>query len=81
MIAFFWVILGAVGALGLLAVVSPRTFSVVAGRSIREDTQEIFSLLDKDFNLDRNVLPHYRPLGAAVLAAVALIAALIVSTY
>jgi hypothetical protein len=83
MSVFIWLNLVAIGALGLLAVVSPRMFSLVAGRRvIREDMHQIVSLLDKDFNVDHHrPLPHCRLLGATVLAAVALIALiLIIST-
>ena len=64
MSVFIWLNLVAIGALGLLAVVSPRMFSLVAGRRvIREDMHQIVPLLDKDFNVDHRPLPHSRPGG------------------
>jgi hypothetical protein len=68
-----WVVLGIAGALGLLAVVSPRRFSSVAVRSGQwVDSNKVLSTLDKRVDIDAYVLPFSRALGVAILAAVAL---------
>jgi hypothetical protein len=61
---------------GLLAVVSPRWFAIVAtqGNSQWFDTTKLLAPLDKRINIDAYVLRHSRLLGVAVLAAVALVA-------
>ncbi len=77
--AFVWIVLGFFGALGLLALVSPRRFSSVATRGGQwVDTNKVLEQLDKWVDIDAYVLPFSRLLGVAVLAAVALIAYLIV---
>jgi hypothetical protein len=76
--AFAWFALGIVGAVGLLAILSPRRFSALATRGGQwVDSNKILAQLDKRVDIDAYVLPFSRVLGLAVLVAVALIAFLI----
>jgi hypothetical protein len=71
-----WIGLGALGAIGLLAVISPTWFRVLASRSGHwVDTEKYLRLLDKRIDVDQYVLPYSRWLGVAVLAAIGLLAA------
>ncbi len=71
----FWVFLGFVGAVGLLALISPSAFATLAVRGGRwVDTSKVIAKLDKRIELDERVLPYSRFLGAAVLVAVAVLA-------
>jgi hypothetical protein len=76
--SLLWVILGIVGAVGLLAILSPRRFSALATRSGQwVDTNKVLAQLDKRVDIDAYVLPFSRVLGVAVLAAVVLFGYLI----
>jgi hypothetical protein len=76
---FIWASLVLIGAVGFLGLVSPHWFTLVAGRTSHwVDTSKILSFLDKEYDIDRYVLPHCRVFGATVLAAVAMIAMIIV---
>ena len=67
--------LGLVGCGGLLALVSPSLFAVVAKRSSRwVESDKVLAHLDKRIDIDSYVLPYSRVLGIAVLLAVALLA-------
>ena len=70
-----WVALGMVAALGLVALLSPSRFAVIATRGNQWiDSGKYLEVLDRKVDVDRLVLPFSRWLGAAVLAAVALLA-------
>lgn len=70
-----WACLGIVGFLGILALVSPRRFNVLATGSARWiDTTKLTTVVDKRIDIDRFVLPFSRLLGVAVLAAVCVLA-------
>lgn len=69
-----WTLLGLAGIIGLVALLSPRTFRSFAeygGRWL--DSEKLLAQLDKRIDVDRLVLPYSRWLGAAVVAAVAII--------
>ena len=77
--SLLWVILGIVGAVGLLAILSPRRFSALATRGGQwVDTNKVLAQLDRRIDIDAYVLPFSRVLGVAVLAAVVLVGYLIV---
>ena len=66
-----WTLLGSVGLIGLVAVLSPRCFSALAVRSNHwVDTAKLLACLDRPIDIDRHVLPFSRALGIAVIAAV-----------
>lgn len=69
-----WFLLAAAGLIGLVALVSPKTFRSLAelgGRWL--DSEKLIAQLDKRIDVDRLVLPYSRWLGAAVVAAVAIL--------
>jgi hypothetical protein len=69
-----WVLLATAGVVGLVALVSPKTFQHVAEIGfLWVDSSKVLARLDKPTHLDRLVLPHSRLLGASVLAAVAIL--------
>lgn len=70
-----WTTLAVAGALGVIALMSPRLFSKLAaigGRWV--DTSSILAKLDTRVDVDAHVLPYSRFLGAAVVASVGLLA-------
>jgi hypothetical protein len=70
-----WGCLGLIGLLGMVAVVRPRLFHVISRRSNQWiDTSKALAPLDKQFDIDRYVLPYSRLMGMAVLIAVAILA-------
>lgn len=69
-----WILLVGAGVLRLVALVSPRTFQRVAEiGGLWLDSNKVLARLDKPIQVDKLVLPHSRLLGAAVLAAVAIL--------
>jgi len=73
-----WLALGLVGCAGLLAVLKPSLFAIVARQSSQwVDSDKIFAQLDRQVDVDKYVLPYSRALGVAVLIAVALLARLL----
>jgi hypothetical protein len=63
-----WSLLGLAGVVGMVALVSPRTFSKLAtGGSRWIDTQRVIAKLDEPINVDHYILPYSRVLGAAVI--------------
>jgi hypothetical protein len=72
-------VLAIIGVFGLIAVLSPRRFAVLATRSGRwVDTNKIAEVFDKRIDVDRYVLPFSRLLGVAVLVSVAVLAYVLV---
>jgi hypothetical protein len=72
----FWVTMGFLAAIGLLAIVSPATFTALSSTSNRwVDSEKYLKLLDKRIEIDQYVLPYSRWLGVAVILSVALLAA------
>ena len=70
-----WTLLGLFSAIGLLAIVSPRHFSMITNRSSTwVDTDKLLATLDTRVDIDKYVLPFSRILGASVLVAVGIIA-------
>ncbi len=70
-----WGMLGLIALVGLVALVSPRVFRTLAVRSNQwVDTDRVLACLDRRVDIDHHVLPFARPLGFAVLTAVAVIA-------
>ncbi|MBX3414437.1 MAG: hypothetical protein KF708_17255 [Pirellulales bacterium] len=68
------------GALGLLAVVSPRLFQKLAGQTDRwVDSSRALECLDRRVDIDAYILPRSRLLGVAVLASVAVLSYLVVT--
>jgi hypothetical protein len=69
------------GAVGLLALLSPSRFSALSTRGSQWiDTSKFFAKLDQRVDVDHYFLPHSRLLGGAVLVATALLAALYLRT-
>lgn len=69
-----WVFLASAGVVGIVALVSPKTFQRVAeigGHWL--DSNKVLKRLDMPIDVDRLVLPHSRLLGAAVLTSVAIL--------
>jgi hypothetical protein len=72
-----WALLSVVGGIGLLAIISPSSFSALTTRSnLWIDTNKLVAALDKRVDVDRYILPFSRALGLAVVLAVAVIAIL-----
>jgi hypothetical protein len=75
--ATFWLAIGLLTSVGLLAIVSPKRFAALSTRGNRWiDTEKLLQPLDARIDVDRYVLPFSRLLGVAVLASVAMLAAL-----
>jgi len=73
-----WLAVGLVGCVGILAVVKPSLFAVVAQRSSHwVDSNKVLAQLDRRVDVDKYVLPYSRVLGVAVLIAVVLMARLL----
>jgi len=75
-----WVLIGlaVTGALGLLAVVSPRWFKLIACQSSSWiDTSKVLAVFDKRVGVDRYVVQYSRLLGLAVTLSVATFALLL----
>ena len=74
----FWVLLGIVGTLGLVALVSPRAFACLAEQSSRwVDASKCLEYFDRQVNVDKAVLPFCRLLGAAVVCAVCVLGVMV----
>ena len=72
--AIIWATLGVIGAIGVLAIVSPRRFSALSNRGSQwVDTNQILAHLDKRIEVDQFILPHARLLGVAVIGSVGLL--------
>jgi hypothetical protein len=70
-----WSTLGVLGAIGMVAILSPKCFEALASRGGRwVDTNKLAEVLDRRVDIDRYVLPFSRLLGAAVIASVAVLA-------
>ena len=72
--------IGLIGVLGLLAMVSPKTFarlSQAGGHWV--DTSRLVSKLDARYDVDRRVLTHSRAFGLAVVLAAALLGFLLLA--
>lgn len=66
-----WIILGSIGGIGVLAVLSPRAFANLATRSsLWIDSDKALRIFDKRVNVDGYFLRHSRLLGGAVIVAV-----------
>lgn len=72
---FCGILLASSGIIGLVALASPKAFERIANFSGRwVDSNQFLARLDQPIDIDARVLPHSRKLGAAVLAAVAILA-------
>jgi len=70
-----WFLLGLAGAVGLIALVSPRWFALLSARSNRWiDTAKAVAWLDKRIEVDAHLAPYTRVLGGAALLSVAVLA-------
>lgn len=70
-VSIIGIALAVVGLCGVLALVSPRSFAVLAGRGNRWiDTASVLAKLDTRVEVDARVLPFSRILGAATIVAV-----------
>jgi len=70
-----WSLLAISALLGLIAVISPRWFQILATQGSQwVDTNKLLACLDKRFDIDCYILPHSRLLGATVLASLAVLA-------
>lgn len=70
-----WTSLTIIGLVGLMAVLSPTRFNILATRGATwVDTSKLTTALDRRIDVDRFVLPFSRILGVAVLAAVGVLA-------
>ena len=66
------VLLGLCAAAGLLAVLSPRLFRrAVEVANRRFDSNRLLALFDRQYDIDRFLLPHARLLGALVVLSAA----------
>ena len=67
-------LLGLSGVSGLLALLSPRHFQILAAWSARwVDGQHYLAVLDRRFDIDALVLRHCRVLGALVIFSVSVL--------
>jgi hypothetical protein len=74
-----WFLLASCLVLGLIAVVSPDRFRVIATGGARwVDTNRLLQKLDAPVNIDQPVLRHARLFGLAVIAASLFLASLLV---
>ena len=72
---FVWSLLGVTALFGLVALVSPSSFAAMATRGGQwVDTDRLFAIFDRRWDIDKHVLPFSRVLCAAVLAAVVVLA-------
>ena len=72
---FVWSLLGLTALVGLVAIVSPSSFAAMATRGGQwVDTDRLFAVFDRRWDIDSHILPYSRLLGAAVLAAVVILA-------
>jgi hypothetical protein len=63
--------LAGTGSCGLVAVVSPKTFSGIAAfASRRIETSQWFEWFDKEFDIDEYILRHTRLFGLFTIATV-----------
>ena len=70
-----WSTFVAIGLLGLLAVLSPKTFESIASTSSRwVNTEKLVAVLDKRVDVDSVVLKHSRLFGFVVLVSVLFLA-------
>jgi hypothetical protein len=70
-----WSIVVIAGALGLVALVSPRWFAAIARAGNHwVDTSKWLAKFDTRVDVDSRLLPYSRHLGAAVIASVAALA-------
>ena len=67
---FVWGLLSVVTVLGLLAIFSPRLFSIIARRGGEwVDTNKLVEKLDKQIHIDHHMIRHSRVFGITVVAA------------
>jgi hypothetical protein len=70
-----WTLLGICSVVAVVAIVSPRSFSILTNHSSTwVDTNKLLSALDHRVDIDKYVLPFSRILGVSVLVAVAILA-------
>ena len=70
-----FVLLAGVAVLGLLAVVSPKHFALLANRSSKwVDTSHYLRRLDEPVHVDKHVLRYSRVFGVAVMISAVLLA-------
>ena len=70
-----WGLLVVVGAVGVVALASPRVFAKLSAKTSRwVESKKVLECLDKRVDIDRYVLPFSRWLGAAVVASVLILA-------
>ena len=66
------------GGLGLLALLCPRLFERVATKGSQWiDTQKLIERLDRQYDVDRYILPYSRLFGLLVVASVLFLAGLL----
>jgi len=73
-----WTLSGVFGGIGLLAILSPRLFALLAacgGKWV--DTDKLLSILDQRVEIDHYVLRHSRLFGMLILAAVVAVTGLL----
>lgn len=65
-----WPLIGSAAAMGLLALVFPDTFAVLAQRGGSwVDTEELVKKLDERIDIDQHILRYSRVFGLAVVAS------------
>ena len=67
--------LGSVSIIGLIAIINPRLFQNIATTtSTWIDTNYLYDIFDRRYNIDDHVLRHSRTLGFTVLLATSILA-------
>lgn len=65
-----WLLIGAAGLMGAIALCCPDTFAVIAQRGGEwVDTSDLLKKLDERIDIDQHVLRYSRVFGLAVVAA------------
>ena len=74
-----WTLLAAIGAAGLLAIVSPRGFARLAAfGNIWVDSDKVLKQLDRRVEVDTHLLHHCRLLGVVTVVAASVLAILLI---
>ncbi len=70
-----WILLGMVATMGLIALVRPKLFALLADRSSKwVDTSKVAEMLEKPHNIDDFIFRYCRTFGVAVIVSAVFLA-------